>query len=389
MAKIVDSLLDGVDSFLAWLSTSLKQTTESYSDLETADSPTVLVAHDGSLVLVIKIIGVTTLIGIPEFERLHEGLSLTLQTALSRAGHALQVFFLYDGQIVAGVLEEILKPAMETSKRLNLALEDLFEERVKYLSNFCAYEAVYFVLWTRPSNLTSEQQQRASKDKIKLIREKKIPPFKRTQNLVAPIPDLRDTHDAFVRSVSNDLAALNISATLLEVHDALHDMRAVIDPEYTDLTWKPSLPGDKVPLKEYNKYTGDVSDLFWPSLARQLLPRDAENLDLRTVRIGDRIYSCVFIDLLPKELKPFMSLFQRTLAAKVPWRISFFIESQGLTTIRFKSLLASILSFSSAENRLLSDSNNLLNYIAVNTDDPIVRLRVVATTWAPEGNIPL
>jgi intracellular multiplication protein IcmB len=42
MAKFLNSFLDGIDSFLAWLSTSLKQTTESYCDLETADSPTVL-----------------------------------------------------------------------------------------------------------------------------------------------------------------------------------------------------------------------------------------------------------------------------------------------------------------------------------------------------------
>ncbi|HAU1881849.1 TPA: type IV secretion protein IcmB, partial [Legionella pneumophila] len=54
-----------------------------------------------------------------------------------------------------------------------------------------------------------------------------------------------------------------------------------------------------------------------------------------------------------------------------------------------KGLLAAILSFSSAQNRLISDSVNLLKYIQLNTDEAIVRLRVVATTWAPEGNIPL
>ena len=54
MAKLLNSFLEGVDTFLAWLSTSLKQTTEAYCDLETADSPTVIVAHDGSLVSLIK-----------------------------------------------------------------------------------------------------------------------------------------------------------------------------------------------------------------------------------------------------------------------------------------------------------------------------------------------
>ncbi len=119
------------------------------------------------------------------------------------------------------------------------------------------------------------------------------------------------------------------------------------------------------------------------------MPRDAESLDLRTVRLGDKIYSCVFIDLLPKEIKPFNALLQRTLAARIPWRISFFIEGDGLRTIKLKSVLASVLSFSSAQNRLLSDANNLLQYVAINTDDAVVRLRVAACTWAPEGQLPL
>ncbi|BBB15118.1 Dot/Icm secretion system protein IcmB [Candidatus Rickettsiella viridis] len=389
MASLFNSFLDGIDTFLAWLSTSLKQTTESYCDLETADSPTVIVAHDGSLISLIKISGVTQLIGNSEFERLHEGLTLSLQTALSRAGHALQVLFHYDRDVVTDLINDTLAPGQQTSERLGLNLSDLFKERVSFLSKHCAYESVYFVLWTRPLSLTTEQYQRSTKDKLKFIRDKKVPPFQITQNAIAAIPDLRDTHDAFVRSVIHDLSTLNIAASLLEVHDAVHAIRSVADPIFTDKNWRPALPGDKILPKEYDRSRNTISDVLWPSLARQVLPRDAENLDLRTVRLGDQIYSCIFIDLLPKEIKSFNALLQRTLAARIPWRISFFIESDGLRTIKLKSVLASVLSFSSAQNRLLSDANNLLQYIAINTDDAVVRLRVAACTWAPEGQLPL
>ena len=364
MAKFLDSFLDGIDSFLAWLSTSLKQTVESYCDLETADSPNVLVAHDGSLISVIQIVGVTQLIGTTEFQRLHEGLTQTLQTALSRSGHALQVLFQYDRNVVSELLKEILEPGKQTSQRLNLDLSDLFAERINFLAKHCASESVYFVCWTRPMSLTTEQYQRATKDKLKFIREKKIPPSILTQNVIAAIPDLRDSHDAFIRSIRHDLANLYITANLLEVHDALHAIRSVADPAFTDKNWRPALPGDKISLKEYDRSRNTISDILWPSLARQVLPRDAENLDLRTVRFGDKIYSCVFIDLLPKEIKTFNSLLQRTLSARIPWRISFFVESDGLRCIKLRSVLASILSFSSAQNRLLSDANNLLQYVA-------------------------
>jgi len=386
----IDPVLDSVDSFFAWLSASLKQTTESYCDIETADSRHVLVAQDGSLVSILKVHGAKALMGKPEFKRLYEGLNTSLHSSMSRPGHALQVYFHYDREGVKQEIRDIFGPAMNTAKRLNLDLEDLFNERVEHLGNYCAQERVYLVLWTRSSALSSEQLKHANKEKQKSIKESKIPPFLRTQNLVAAIPALRNAHDSYVRGTLNDLNALNVHTNLLNVHEAVKAMRETVDPEFTDKDWMPSLPGDTLrAVKELKSSTGDVSDLFWPSLAKQILPRDAENLDLRTVRIGDRIVSSIFIDLFPKDPKMFVHLFQRTLASQIPWRISFFIEGEGTSSIRVKAMLASILAFSSQQNRLISDSANLLNYIKVNTDDAVVRLRVAAATWAPAGDMAL
>lgn len=389
MANFVESFFDGVDSFFAWLSTALKQTTESYVELETADSNDTLVAHDGSLISLIKVEGVSALAGHEEFERLVEGLSNTLQTAMGRPGHAIQVFFSHDKQNIRKVISDIYQPAKATAKRLRLELDDLFKERVNHLGLYCAEEKVYFVLWTRPFNLTGEQLKYANKDKQRMIKETKAPPFKNSQTIFAAIPELRDTHEAFVRSVLNDFELLNIHASLLNVHDAVHAIRMSADPDFTAHDWKATLPGDKVTVREVNKFEGDPSDLLWPSLAKQVIPRDGENLDLRSARVGDKLYSSVFVDLFPKDVRPFIVLFNRILPSHIPWRISFLFESGGLETIKLKGLLASILTFSSAQNRLISDSVNLLKYLQLNSDDALVRLRVVATTWAPDGQIPL
>ncbi|MFO9702305.1 type IVB secretion system protein IcmB/DotO [Legionella pneumophila serogroup 1] len=389
MANWSESFFEGVDTFFAWLSTSLKQTTESYIDLETADSPTVLVNHDGSLLSVLKIEGITGLAGPEELERLVEGLANSFQAAMGRPGHALQVYFSHDKQNIVKMIKDIYDPAEATASRLELNLRDLFEERVNYLSQYCAEERVYFVLYTRPFNLASDQLKAANKAKMKMIKDTKAPPFKNTQTIFAAVPEIRDTHDAYVRAILNDLDALNVIAKLLEVHDAVHAIRMTGDPDYTADDWRATLPGDKIPVRELNNFEGDPSDLLWPPLSRQVLPRDAEIIDLRTVRVGDKIYASTYIDLFPKDVRPFISLFSRILPSHVPWKISFLLESEGLSTIKLKGLLAAILSFSSAQNRLISDSVNLLKYIQLNTDEAIVRLRVVATTWAPEGNIPL
>lgn len=389
MGKWADSFFEGVDTFFAWLSTSLKQTTESYCELETADSPTVLVNHDGTLISILQVEGVTALAGADEFETLVEGLTNTFQTAMGRPGHTLQVYFSHDKQNIKKVIQDIYAPADATAKRLELNLDDLFQERVNYLAQYCAEEQTYFVLMTRPFNLPKDQLKAANKAKLKMVQETKSPPFKNTQTIYAAIPELRDTHSAYVRSVVNDLDSLNVMASLLNVHDALRKIRMTADPDFTAPDWQPALPGDKIRIRELNNFEGDPSDLLWPPLAKQIIPRDAEIIDRRTVQVGDRVYSTVYIDLFPKDIRPFLTLFARILPTHVPWRISFLIESEGLETVKLKGLLASILSFSSAQNRLISDSVNLLKYLQINTDEAIVRLRVVISTWAPEGNLPL
>jgi intracellular multiplication protein IcmB len=389
MRNFVDPILDSIDSVLAWFSTELKQTTEAYCDLETADDATTLVARDGSLISIIKVAGVTKLIGTEEFDTIHQGLTQSLQATLKRPGHAIQVYFSYDKAAVKPELEEILAPARATANRLKLKLDDLFKERVDYISKYCAHEELYFVLWTRPHSLTNEQQDRAMKDKGRLIRENHIPPFRNGQNLIAAVPDLREAHASFVRSMVTDLSALSITCHLLPVHDAVYAIRNSADPEFTDGEWRPVLPGDKIPMREVRPGANELSGLMWPPLARQVFPRDAMSIDLRTIRVGDRIYTPMTIDLFPQDLKPFISLFSRTLATQVPWRISFLIESGGLAALGFKSMMAAILSWTAAHNALVHDAVNLLRDIDVNSDDAVVKLQVSLATWAPEGNIRL
>lgn len=389
MRSFVDPLLDGIDSILAWFSTELKQTTESYCDLETADDKTTLVARDGSLVSVVRIHGVTRLIGTDEFDTIHAGLTQSLQATLKRPGHVVQVYFSYDKGTVKPEIAEILSPARATTQRLKMDLEDLFKERIDFVSKYCAHEELYFVFWTRPYSLTSEQMKRALAEKLKFIREKKMPPLLNGQNLIAAVPDLREAHTSFVRSVVSDLNGVNLSCQLLEVHDAVYSMRVAADPEYTDKDWKPVLPGDKIPVHETRPLAGELSGLMYPPLARQIFPRDAENIDLRTIRVGDRIYSPLFIDLFPQDIKSFIALFARTLATGVPWRISFLIESGGLSALSFKAMMAAILSWTSDQNALVHDAVKMLRNIETNTDDAVVRLQVSLATWAPEGNIRL
>lgn len=381
------NLRENIESFLAWLNTTLKQTIDVYCDLETADSQESFATHDGALVSIIQIEGIKHIIAEQNFQSLCEHFTLHLKTAFLEKGHTLQVVFQTDPQAIVSELQTLYFPAQKTNQRLHLGLEELLKERMQYLSNYCSSEKTYFVLRTHPDRLNRTQYKEAEKSKLQLIRNKQLPFFRLTQNLIAAIPELRNMHNALLKSILNELTHLDIQANLLKVHEAAKVIRQLVEPDFTDPSWNAHLPGDKIPLKEYKRYQNHIVDVSWPSLTRQLFPRDAENIDLRTVRVGNRIYSCIFVDLLPKETQSFSDLLRRTIGARIPFRISFLMGSDALQTLRFKSLLANILSFSSQENRLLSDAYNLLQYMALNSDEAITQLKVVACTWADEHKI--
>ncbi|MBS0289053.1 MAG: type IV secretion protein IcmB [Proteobacteria bacterium] len=386
MSTFIDPVLDSIDAFMAWIGASLGQTTDYYCSIETADSHHTLVSREGSLLSVIRLHGATELVGPQEFDRIHNGLINTLSPALSRLGHAVQVYFHYDKDLVKDEIRDIFKPAMATCERLKIDLHDLFEERINHLAKFCASEECYFVLWTRPNSLTKAQLEQSKKNKLEHAKGIKLPSMKYSQNIMAAVPELRETHDSFVRSVVNDLRDVNLYAVILDVHQAVYEMRKSVDPDYTDRDWRPVLPGDKIPVRNIqDPKKRDVSEIVWPALVPQIIPRDGEVINLRICQIGDKLYSTHYIDLFPQEIKPFFELFKKALHSRFPWRISYLIESDGIKTLGVKPILASILSFASSQNPLITDAAELLNYYDNSTDFAIVKLRVSMSTWANIG----
>lgn len=383
--SLIDPLLNGISSLIGALARGIGLPIEAFVDVQTADSPSVLVLYDGSLMTIFEIRGVTHLVGSEEFEYIHRQLLQSLRPSMSHAGYTLQFHYSYNKDRVEHVIAENFAPASQTARFLGMDVKDLIDERVKYISRYCSEEVLHLVVITKPSSLGAEALRKASRQKSEALKKLNLPPFKVTQDITAALPQLRDAHDSLVRSVLTDLNALHIDTRLLEVHEAIAHMRMTIDLDFTDPSWRPILPGDKIRPKILKDFTGDLADLMWPNLACQLFPRDAYNLDLKTCLIGDRIYSSVFIDLFPQDIQSFQTLLSRTLQTEIPWRISFLLDGHGLSTLRIKKALSGVLAFSSAQNRLINDSIKLLEYIDLNTDDTVVRLRVAACTWASKG----
>lgn len=383
---LVDPVLDGLDTFLAWISSGTKATIDSNCEIQTADSPTVLVTNDGSLLSVIRVDGVSKLIGPEEFNNISKNLLKTLSPFMSNEGHCMQVVFSYDQNLVSDEIYQNYAPTRDTIKRLGLSLEDLVAERRTHLSKYCASEEVYLVIWTKVESLSREQLSKAMAKKTKQLAGKNAPVFRYTQNILAAIPDLRDSHDSSIKSVITNAAGFNLKLELLEVHDAIKAIRNLTDRNFTDPNWSAVLPGDRIRPKLAKSFNGDLADLTWPAISKQIFPRDGYNFSIDSTAVGDYAYGTVFIDLFPLEMQSFNALLSRLLHANIPWRISYLMESGGVSSVRMKKALSTILAFSSSENRLIANGIELLEYIELNTDDSSVKLQVSLCTWAPRSD---
>lgn len=389
MSNVLDPIIDAIDGLLGWVGVSFGQWAEAYCKLETAEDVYNLVARDGSLVSIIKVNGVKYLVGPDEFEHIHNELTTTLKTALSRDGQGIQLFFKHDNENIEQQLNNILTPAKETSSRLNLDLKDLFDEKISFLKNYCHNEEMYLVLWTMPTSMSTTVSEQVQKNRAAQFKTHKVPLMANAQNFLTSIPEMRENHNTFVNLTLNSLVDLGFSCNKLEVHAACLAIRKSIDPDFTDDAWQPFLPGDKIPVRDTKNFSGTVSDILWPPLYKQLIPRDAVIKDLRIAKIGDRIYGSVFIDLFPKELIAFVTLLNRLDHYSLPWRISFWIESGGVQSLSLKSTIAALLSFASENNKLINKSIDYLKYLHNNTDEAIVKLKIAATTWALDSEEPL
>lgn len=379
--SLFGSLLDGMDSVVLWLSSTVKQSMADYCDLETAEDVNNLVARDGSLMSVVRIDGSKSLIGAKNFyNNIVEPLDSALTQPFSGKSHMIQFFFVQDPERTESEIRRFLEPASQTLDRLSLDMSDMLEERVKNLSNWTNYEACYMVLWTRPVGLSKSDLKYDQKKKTEAFKSVTAP-MGRVQNPLAAMSVLHDRHGSFTSGLISDLSRAGLATVLLNAHEACREIRNSIDPDHTAPEWIPFLPGDKVtPHLRKGFLEEEEWDIVWPKLNKQLAPRDATIINDSMVQIGSKIYAPVYIDLFPRDPTPFRELFARLMNRNLPWRASFLIEGDGLSSIGFKKMAAAILGFASGDNKLINQSVDKLMEMKAMAET-IVKIRATFCTW--------
>jgi len=369
-------MMDMLDSVIASFLLATKQPVESFVQLETADDNTTLIATDGSIVSFVQIHGSRQIIGDAEYQWIIEQATMKLGARFDRPGYAVQVYFMRDPHMAGSDLNRAMQSNRVSAHAMDLSLDDLLGERQRHLARYLAHEEIYFILWTRPSAISKTELSEA----ITARRNNKWVKANDSQHPFASIEPLRVRHKSYVAAMLAALEEISIKATLENVHDALNTARRSIYPLLSNDDWRANVPGDPM-LPRAPTSTSDMSDVLWPPLRRQICTGDAEVLSATVVRIGDLLWGGVDMTLAPADPAPFPQLLARLIDTDVPFHISFLIESGGIQGAGFRSFAAAILSWTNSVNRQIRESLKALQELS--QSDPVVRLRISLSTYAP------
>ncbi len=375
-------MLNVLDHIVAAVLVAARQPIESFIRLETAQDGTTLVADDGSLMSIIQIHGSRQIIGDAEYQWIVDQATTKLGSRFDRPGYALQVYFMRDPHMAGSDLTRAMKINRVAAQMAGLDLDDLLDERQHHLSQYLAHEEVYFVLWTRPNAVSAMELKEA----LRIRAEQKWVIADDAQHPFAALGPLVSRHKGYVSGMVSILEDLSIKASVASVHHSLAAIRASLYPTLSHDDWRANVPGDVITPRMATEPT-DASELLWPPLRRQLCVGDAEIIKPTIVRIGDLCWGGVDMTLGPADPAPFPQLLARMINDDMPFHLSILIESAGTNGSAFRTFLAAVLAFTNEVNRQIRESLKALQELS--QSEPVVRLRISLSTYAPAREVKL
>ena len=368
---------------------------ESFLLPEAAAGEGLLACRDGSLVSLFRLDGARSMTGAEELARFVELACRRLNSRLADTGHALHLMLERAPDEAGPEIARSCARAGRQAKRLGLDLEDVLDERARFLGTLLAAETMVLACWTRPACLTVPEARRGRKRLRRRLRDW-LPQPGESQCPHAVLDGMAPRHLALMDALGALFDESGLEAERLGDEAALRTMRSLVNgPDSTAPDWRPVTaatttgehpgPGDRpVPRRHArpSRPSSAPSRRRWHPSSWCASPMRAGN----GIRIGNRLYGALDMTLGPRSARPFAEFMERLAEAGLPCRVSILIEGGGMRRLgaAVARVSAAFLAFSHPDSRAVRDSlRSLAEQDAA--AQAVVRLRLGMLTWvSPE-----
>ncbi|MEZ9709231.1 hypothetical protein AB4254_11180 [Vibrio breoganii] len=368
---------------------TLKTNVMDYSDIEAPylvkDEQHAFVTRNGGFATMFELAGAPSHQGIKELSHTVDLLYSKLSKTLENPGYQLDFVFIRDKNQTHRILEQSIKPAKETLRRLEIDLESLLDERQGLLSEMLIAERCFVSVKTLPLILPAKLLKKANKSRIERAQGAGIKPGLYAQSPYVAFDQLFTTHDAFCSLFENALKDVFI-INKFKHREAIHELKMQIEPYSTGSKWQPSLLGDKLAPKliQESPFDGDLSSILNPDIATQMFSRKPETIkeDPTTVKHDHLYYTPLLFDSAQAELTPFQDLFD-SIPKNIPWRLNITIESGHNNILRklmSKKGFATFLRITNSDNGLIKEACEEL--LDIGKQETLVAMQASICTWA-------
>lgn len=366
---------------------------DAYCDIAGASNPAAepekpcFYAHDGSTCTILRLRGTRTHLSEDEaMDRIVDAFK-AISANLRDKAHALTITFEQSNNTKEEI-DALIDPMRDASVRKGLDTASQLGEIRSILDKTVLSERILIAVWTYreaavPAQIRNELAER--RDSFGRI------PFKgAVQNPLGPIQAMQAAHWGMVNSVQTALGLEGFTIETLgrdgKGRSDLAEVRRSLLFHETPPDWSPVMPGDVRYPKAKEKASVDISDLFAPTLDRQIMTSAVRgSKDLRTVEMGGRRYAVAHITAFPRYMTNFRALLSniRGTGAReqtMPFRVAFHIEG-GARVPPFKQILVKMGQLVSNTNKNISIALDGIAAAQQSDEETFVNARIYATTW--------
>ena len=374
----------------------MKRHVDAYCDLAGMSDPAVIekpcvYAHDGSTCSMLRVRGAQSHLS---SEEASERMMLALQeigSSLREKGHGLTVTFEQSENISEDV-ERLMEPLHEASTRKGLSMVATLDETQALLEQQLVGERILIALWTyRDAAVPARFREDAAARRNAFGQ---LGLSKAVQDPAGPYESLSASHWGYVQAAQTALSNHGFLVELLGGVDGtrkdLAEIRRALLFHETPENWRPIGPGDIRYPKVNEKKSSDISNIFAPTLDRQIMTSAAQaTSDLRTIELGGRQYAFSYLTEFPRYMPPFRNLLDnlRGTGARqktIPFRVALHLEG-GASVNPLTKAGITIGSMFSAANRLKKQALDGISSDMERDEETYVQARLYACTWSEPG----